>query len=416
MSNTHLPDVYNYKNMSTVYSIYLFFEVYLYRLLAWSCGLFVRKRSASEGVLFLENFPKENSGYQYRSHKWKIEFEKHGIKSEVLTIFPNKSDFESQLNDLPRMFVKTIRRRFYQCLYARKYKVVIVRRELLLFNDYGNLFMEKFLHQIHPNVILDFDDDISAAKREPRICSSLYGKLLCENGNKFNDSLRIYKRFVVGSNYLKQKVLNENKSIKSSDVIVIPTCVDYNNYPAKVYENKTGEFILGWIGGNQNLHYLDMLIEPLNRLVDEYNFKMIVVAGRDYKNAGAKFKIENQQWNLAMEKDIIRSFDIGLMPIEDNAVGRGKCSFKLLQYMGLGGVGVATDVMVNGEIIEDGKNGFLVSRDNGNWDIVIRKILNDIGRLSIYGENARKTVANRYSFSSNYNIFEQFINVKKKMD
>lgn len=409
MSNTHLPDVYNYKNMSTVYSIYLFFEVYLYRLLAWSCGLFVRKRSAREGVLFLENFPKENSGYQHRSHKWKIEFENHGIKSEVLTIFPNKSDFESQLNDLPRMFVKTMKRRFYQCLYARNYKVVIVRRELLLFNDYGNLFMEKFLHQIHPNVILDFDDDISAAKREPRNTSTLYGKLLCENGNKFNDSLRIYKRFVVGSNYLKQKVLNENKSIKSDDILIVPTCLDYGNYPAKEYENKSNNFILGWIGGNHNLHYLDLLVEPLNRLVDEYNFKMIVVAGHDYESDRAKFKIENQQWNLAMEKDIIRSFDIGLMPIEDNAVGRGKCGFKLLQYMGLGVIGVATDVSINGEIIVDGDNGFLVKSDNSDWYEVMKKVFSFHDIYMKLGKNARKTVDGKYSYKANVYKYLAFV-------
>ena len=73
----------------------------------------------------------------------------------MLTIFANKNDFDEQFRNMPMLLVRAMRRRFRQCLYARQLSVVIVRRELLQFNDYGNLFMEKFLLQIHPNVILD---------------------------------------------------------------------------------------------------------------------------------------------------------------------------------------------------------------------------------------------------------------------
>lgn len=40
--------------------------------------------------------------------------------------------------------------------------------------------------------------------------TNLYGRLLQEHGNKFNESLRIYQRFIVVSDYLKNKVLFEN--------------------------------------------------------------------------------------------------------------------------------------------------------------------------------------------------------------
>jgi len=265
-------------------------------------------------------------------------------------------------------------------------------------------------------VILDFDDDISASKREPRKIDSLFGRLLQENGNKFNDSLRLYKRFVVGSNYLKDKVLSENGNINRDAVLVMPTCVDYNNYPVKAYNIKPDELVLGWIGGNHNLHYLDMLVEPLNRLADDFKFKLVVVAGHDYASLKAKFTIENKKWSLESEKELIRGFDIGLMPIEDNDVGRGKCGFKLLQYMGLGVVGVATNVTVNGEIIDDGENGFLVSKDNSNWEKVLRSLLDNVENFKIYGEKARNTVAEKYSFNSNYNIFERFIKINNKTD
>ena len=395
--------------MKTFYNIYLFLALYFYRILAWFCGVCLRRRNASDGVLFLENFPIENAGYQYRAGKWKTEFEKNGLRCEVWTIFPDKNDFEAQFGNMSLLYIRAMRKRFRLCICTRNFKTVIVRRELLQFNDYGNLFMEKFLLKIHPNVMLDFDDDISAAKREPRKITSLYAKLMQEDGNKFNDSLRLYRRFVVGSNYLKEKVLSENKSIDGDAVLVVPTCVDYNEYPVKVYDENATEIVLGWIGGNHNLHYLDMLVGQLNRLATDYKFKLVVVAGRDYENKEAKFNIENQKWSLDSEKDLIRSFDVGLMPIEDNLVGRGKCGFKLLQYMGLGVVGVATNVIVNGEIIEDGKNGFLVKPDNSNWYEVLKKVLDSRNEFPVLGMSARKTIIEHYSFNSNVEKYMHFV-------
>ena len=83
--------------MKTFYNIYLFIALYFYRFLAWICGVFLRRRNASDGVLFLENFPIENAGYQYRVWKWKTEFEKNGLRCEVWTIFPDKNVFDIDL-------------------------------------------------------------------------------------------------------------------------------------------------------------------------------------------------------------------------------------------------------------------------------------------------------------------------------
>lgn len=393
--------------MRTFYNIYLFCENYFYMFLTFVCGIVCRRKCASEGILFLENFPVENAGYQYRASKWCKHLQENGFRAEVVTIIESKKTFDSF--DPQRFLVLSIRKRFRQCLYARKFKTVIVRRELLQFNDYGNLFMDKFLQKIHPNVILDFDDDISAAKKQPRTVISLYGKLLQENGNKFNDSLRLYKRFIVGSEYLKRRVLTENKTICEKDICVIPTCVDYDETHAKVYGVNNDEIIMGWIGGNHNLHYLDMLVEPLNRLSIDYKIKLLVVSGRDYVSSKALFPIENQKWNLKKEKDLIRKFDIGLMPIEDNLIGRGKCGFKLLQYMGLGVVGIATDITINGEIISNGENGFLVKSDNSNWYDVLKKALDLREKFNVFSNNAIKTVAREYTFKTNLSKYLEWV-------
>ena len=98
--------------------------------------------------------------------------------------------------------------RIWHCFVALTYNCVVVRRELLLFNDYGNLFLDRFLLVAHPSVILDFDDDLSAAKREPR-ARTAFGRLMFESPAKFSESLTLYSRFIAGSTYLRLMVWQE---------------------------------------------------------------------------------------------------------------------------------------------------------------------------------------------------------------
>lgn len=154
-----------------------------------------------------------------------------------------------------------------------------------------------------------------------------------------------------------------------------------------------------------------MLIEPLNKIFEEQKIKLVVSAGKIYTNDKAKFSIENKKWSLATEKDIIRSFDIGLMPIEDNSVGKGKCGFKLLQYMGLGVVSIATNVSINSEIIEHGKNSFLVNNDNSNWYEILKFAINQKTYFSKIGNLAKQTVKERYSFTSNKDKIIKYLTI-----
>ena len=395
--------------MKFIHNIRLFFVTYFYRFLTFILPIFIRKKNAQDGILFLENFPIESSGYQYRAGKWKNMFEQNNFRCEVVTIKEDKNEFELLFNNSLQFNLKSMHKKFRHCLYARRFKTVIVRRELLLYNDYGNLFMDKFLLKIHNNVILDFDDDIAAAKQQPRKIKSFYGKILQENGNKFNDSLRLYKRFIVGSKYLKERVLQENKTISEHNILIIPTCVDYDKYPAKTYNfDKEHIFTFGWIGGNQNYHLLQGIIPVLNNLSKDHKFKLLVIGGKKFETQ-ANFEIDFRKWGLNTEIKDLMDIDIGLMPLINNDVSKGKCGFKLIQYMGLGIVAIATNITVNGDIIKNEENSYLVNNENSNWYDVLEKVMNNKENFIILGKMARKTIFERYSFSANINKYIDFL-------
>lgn len=366
-----------------------------------------KKKRSPKSVLFLPAFFKENAGYHWRVEKWAEILAKEGFEVNILSAV-NEQEFNNYLQtNSPTFHIKYLIRRFRHVLKSREYETVIVRRELLLYNDYGNLFLEKLLLRIHPNVILDFDDDIAFAKKEPRHVNSLYGKLAGENGNKFTNSLSIYNRFIVPSAYLSNYILERNSFLDKNTICIIPTCIDYDQFPIKKYSKKE-QIVFGWIGGNHNQKLIDIVIPALNEISKIHNIKLFVISGSPYTHPKAEFDIENKKWSLENEVEDLRRIDIGLMPLNNTNEDKGKAGFKLIQYMGLGIVSIASDVTINSEIIPNEDFGFKVSHDE-EWTDKMKLVIEQNDVFSTIGSNARKQVIEHYSFTGNKDKFVQFI-------
>lgn len=375
----------------------------------WFSPFFINRKKSR--LLFLEVLPKDNAGYYYRVQGWKEIAERRGFQVYTRFLQIDRHKFENHLENRRYFFLfYTLWKRFLQILDASKFDCIIVRRELLLYNDFGNLFLEKLLLRLNNRVILDFDDDISAAKREPRKVQSLVGKLFAENGNKFTDSLLLYPGFFPCSEYLKNKLKLVRPSIVDSQIAIIPTCVDYDKYDPKHYTEVIRPLTLGWIGGTRNLSQLDILHEHLNALIDKgYEFELLVISGREYAKRGASYKIRNVAWDPDSQINSIRQIDVGLMPLVDTPQTRGKCALKLLQYMGLGIPGVASAITVNCDIIDDGDNGWLVTNPD-EWSQVLELVFLKRDKLPEIGVRAREKVMQHFTFRANEDQYFQLIN------
>ena len=106
--------------------------------------------------------------------------------------------------------------------------------------------------------------------------------------------------------------------------------------------------------------------------------------------------VDNEQWQLEREHRNLSTFSIGIMPLTDTLWTRGKCGYKILQYMAAGVPVVASAVGANNDIITDGVNGFL-AKTSDDWVRSISSLVQDPKLRRTFGLRGRELVEKKYS-------------------
>ncbi|MDC3409999.1 glycosyltransferase family 4 protein [Alphaproteobacteria bacterium] len=206
---------------------------------------------------------------------------------------------------------------------------------------------------------------------------------------KIDSVMRAASIVTAGNQYLSKRAQRAG----ANRVFTIPTVVDLRYYQPAVASRDNEQLIVGWIGTPMTSHYLEPLIPSFVRLSMRFNVRFVAVGANaiDFKNT----PIETWDWHLETEVECIRQFDVGIMPLSNNAWERGKCGYKLIQYMGCAIPVVASPVGVNSTIVKSGINGFLAH--DKEWDCMLTKLLSDSELRKTLGRNARKDVEECYS-------------------
>jgi glycosyltransferase involved in cell wall biosynthesis len=117
--------------------------------------------------------------------------------------------------------------------------------------------------------------------------------------------------------------------------------------------------------------------------------------------------VEILPWSEDTELELLASSRVGIMPLPDEKFERGKCGFKLIQYMGIGLPTIASPIGENNYIIENGVTGFFAA-SNDQWYSKIKKIL-DLGLESKMGLAGYERYKSYYSTSSAEKKLDQLI-------
>jgi len=96
------------------------------------------------------------------------------------------------------------------------------------------------------------------------------------------------------------------------------------------------------------------------------------------------------------------------MPLSDNDWARGKCGFKILQYMGAGIPIICSPVGINKEIIKDGVNGFLADTLD-DWYNKLSELIKNRYLRETFSKAGLSTVERKYSLKKIFPVFYETI-------
>jgi len=259
-----------------------------------------------------------------------------------------------------REVLKGYAERVLVLLGACRFDVVIIEKELFPFMP---AIAESYLRLIGVPYVADYDD-------------ALFHRYDCHTnpwvrrflGQKIDFVMRHAATVIAGNNYLAERAHRAG----ANRVEIIPTVVDTERYQPK--QKAVGKVpIVGWIGTPQTSRYLKPLLPMFESLKNEMPVRFVAVGANSEDFEGTP--VEAWSWSEETEVESVQEFDIGIMPLVDSPWERGKCGYKLIQYMACGVAVVASPVGVNREIIISHENG-LFADSLGEWDKALRTLLN----------------------------------------
>jgi glycosyltransferase involved in cell wall biosynthesis len=288
--------------------------------------------------------------------------------------------------------IKGFGRRAIALRIAPTYDYVFIHREA---TPLGPPLYEWLLAKVlRKKVIYDFDDaiwipNISEANR---LANGL------KHHQKVANICRWAYRVSCGNAYLAGYARQYNSS-----VVINPTTIDTENLHNKVRDqSEFGRPVIGWTGTHSTLKYLKQLVPILSELEQNFDFEFRVIS-----NQPPELSLRSLvfiPWRKETELIDLLSFNIGLMPLEDDPWAKGKCAFKALQYMALGIPPVVSPIGMNNEVVQDDVNGFLCATPD-EWRVHLTQLLNESALRQRLGEAARETIELHYSVVANTQNF-----------
>ncbi|MGB9712435.1 MAG: glycosyltransferase family 4 protein [Dissulfurimicrobium sp.] len=257
---------------------------------------------------------------------------------------------------------------------------------------YDTVFLQKklpspaesyLLKRCSRRLVFDFDDAIYLRHDKNETLDSVSRQI------KFKYAVKNADIVIAGNRILADAAREFNPCVK-----IIPSAVETRGIPQKDYNGRNDKVVIGWVGGEINLTHLKLLSETFQRLSREIRMEIRILCSKGLEIPGVDVRFI--PWRLETQDMEISYFDIGVMPLPKTRHSEGKCGYKALQYMAASVPPVVSDVGVNGEIVENGKEGLVVSEINGFYDALKSLAMNDKLRKEL-GLNARKKVERYYS-------------------
>jgi glycosyltransferase involved in cell wall biosynthesis len=265
-------------------------------------------------------------------------------------------------------------------------------RRLLLHREASPLSrgrLESALTRSAAVAVYDFDDALYSDTGD----GPCYRRL-APKADKVAGVMRTVDRVVAGNDTLANWAADRHR-----DVVVVPSCVDQDAYRAKSDHSIGARPRIGWIGSWSTEQHLLAIAPALRTLGDRLGARLVVVGAPDGDLGVLQDMVERIPWSPAAQHEALATFDVGVMPLPDTPYTRGKCGYKLLQYLAAGVPAVGSPVGVNSEILA--RAGAPAPGTTDEWAETLTALIEaPPEHRAALGARGRQVVVDEYSYDA----------------
>jgi len=334
-------------------------------------------------ALLLPRYSQDAASSRYRFFEMVPAFEAAGISCTVAPFFDDGyiADRLKHPSTLAGSALRAYRRRWRVLRNLQAYDVALVQMELF---PYAPWRVEERAMTTEVAWVVDYDDAWFHRyddNRNPLVRLALKDKI--------GAIMKRATSVVAGSHYLLDYAGRFNQ-----DLVWAPTSIDITRYPYTQPTTSDREFVIGWIGSPATSSYLSPLRSMLLEFCAARNARVVFMGAGDDAPSGSC--ITRIPWSAEGEVDEISRWHVGIMPLPDSPFARGKCAFKIIQYMGCWKPVVASPVGENSWVVEHGVNGFLAN-SMAEWTQALSQLYENRDAGSRMGFAGRARVEQNYS-------------------
>jgi glycosyltransferase involved in cell wall biosynthesis len=342
-------------------------------------------------ILFLTRYNQDGPSSRYRAYNYMPYLDANNINYCFSPLLD--SDYVHNLYKSKKIktffqsFTSIFKRVLFLIANSKKFDLIIIEKELFpnapYFLEY--LFLRNLVYA------LDFDDYIAMGYKE-----NLFKQFFLKN--KIQNLVERAKFVTVCNKWYFYE-------FKTDNLIYLPTVINLENY-VKIKNNFESKLItIVWIGSPSTIKYLQNIVPILKLLSLKYPIKLKVIGAKIFIDG---LDIELVEWKSENENEDLYSSDIGIMPLTNSLWDKGKCGFKLVQYMATGLPVIATISPANSEIISNGINGFTIN-DINEWYFKLEELILNKELREQFGIAGRRQIESNYTYQVWGNRYVNFI-------